>query len=253
MVGKRVYAIQPDAQPHHVELCSRITLYACRIAYMTQDFKPESGLQLSRRGFERLNLFPCKRIEALRVASCQMREDRTGNNRRLAVQTFYQALHILMRRESQTVHTRIYFDMNREIRHPFTFCCLYHFLQYRESVNIRLQPVSEHGLECRSFRIHNHNRTRNACLAQVGTFIRHSYRQVIHPMLFQCFCHFERTGSIRRCLHHAHQLRFRLQLIAVIIQVIHQRIQVDFENRLMYFQFQKIRNGVKMESACTFY
>ena len=69
MVGIRVDAIQADTQADHIELSSRITLDAGRVADMPQNLVLESSLQGSRRRFEGFYLTTGERIESFRITA----------------------------------------------------------------------------------------------------------------------------------------------------------------------------------------
>ena len=90
-----------------------------------------------------------------------MREYRTGNNRILSFQTFYEPGHIF-RSKSQPVHAGIQFHMNGEIGDTFFLSFFNQRIQQMETVNFRFQFIVEHRLECRHLRIHNDNACRNA-------------------------------------------------------------------------------------------
>ena len=157
----RTDAIQSDSQPHHIKLCSRKALYTGRITNMTKYFIRKRLLQQHGSLFKSFYLFTRKSIELLSVASYKMGEYRTGNNRILSFQTFYEPGHIF-RSKSQPVHAGIQFHMNGKIGDTFFLSFFNQRIQQMETVNFRFQFIVEHRLECRHLRIHNDNACRNA-------------------------------------------------------------------------------------------
>ena len=149
------------------------------------------------------------------------------------------------------MHTRIELDMYRKVGNTFFLCCFNQFIQQMETIDFRFQLILEHGLESCEFRIHDDDGTGDTRFSQVGTFVRYRHRQVIHPMVLQGLRHFIRTCAIGRCLHHANHLRFRLQLAPIIIQVVHQRIQIDFQDGFMYFQLHAVGDVIEMKTTGT--
>lgn len=59
-----------------------------------------------------------------------------------------------------------------------------------------------------------------AGFTQVGSFISYGDSQIVHPVIFQCFGYFKRTGSVGRSFYHAYHFCFRFQFISVVIQII---------------------------------
>ena len=68
-------------------------------------------------------------------------------------------------------------------------------------------------------------------------------------MVLQGLGYLHGPGAITVGLDHAHHLRVGLQERAVVIEVIDQRIEVDFEDGLVYLLLQLFRNLVKAEAA----
>ena len=147
------------------------------------------------------------------------------------------------------MHTSIQFDVNREIGNSFLFSRLNQFIEQVEAIDFRLQLIVEHCLEGSQFRIHDDDGAVNACLAKFGAFIGYGHGQVIHPMILQGLGHFVRTGSVCRRLHHTHHLGIGLQLAPIVIQVINQGIQIDFENGFVHLQLQAIGYVIEMKAS----
>ena len=122
-----------------------------------------------------------------------------------------------------------------------------------KTINFRFELIIEHRFEGSQFRIHDDNGTGYTGFSQLRAFVGNRYSQIIHPVILKGFGYLIRTGSISRCLHHAHHLCLRFQFTTIIIQIINQCIQFDFQNCLMYFQLQAFRNIIEMKAAWTFY
>ena len=70
-------------------------------------------------------------------------------------------------------------------------------------------------------------------------------------MVLQGLCHLHGSCAIGICLHHTHQFGLRLQEGAVEVQVIHHRIEVHLQYRLMHFLFQQLCEMVETEDTGT--
>ena len=70
--------------------------------------------------------------------------------------------------------------------------------------------------------------------------------------MLQGTSHFHRATSVRKSFHHTHHLRFRAKFGTEIVQVIDQRIQVDFQRCFMGNKFKFSRNIFKMKFTRTF-
>ena len=149
----------------------------------------ESILQLHGCLFKVYDLLTCESIELRCVTAYKMREDGTWDNRILPLQAFNQTGHVFGS-ESQTMHTGIHLDMNGEVGNPLFLRFLNQGFQQVETIDFGFQLVVKHRLECRHFRIHDDDACRNPGLAEFGTFISHSYSQIIHVMLLQSLGNF---------------------------------------------------------------
>ena len=128
LIGKRINSIKTDSQTHHIELSTRIAFYPGCITDMTQYLMLKSLLQTFRSSFKHFYLSARKRIKLSPVTAYQMGEYRTWNNSCLLFQTVYQFRN-LFGCKTQTVHSRIQFNMNGEIRYPFFFGSFNQFIQ----------------------------------------------------------------------------------------------------------------------------
>ena len=112
--------------------------------------------------------------------------------------------------------------------------------------------IVEHRLESRHLRIHNQDVGRDARLTQLRTLVSHRHSQIVHALVFERLGYFERPCPVCRSLDHTNHLGFRLKFVAIIVQVVNQSVQIDFQNGFMHFQFQQIGNFIEMESSCPF-
>ena len=150
------------------------------------------------------------------------------------------------------MHTGIELDMDWEIVYPFLLGSLDQFVQQMEVVDFGLEFIVEQRLEGGQFRVHNDDGTGDARLSEFGTFIGHGYSQVIHPMVLQGLGYFIRACSIRRSLDHTHHFGIGFQLATVMVQIVYQGIEIDFENGFMHLQFEAFGNQVEMKTPRTF-
>ena len=139
-----------------------------------------------------------------------MREHRARNDGILAFQTTDNLFHVLLRVKTQTMHTRVKFDMNRPTGDTLLLCCMDERIHQSEGIYLRLQFVVEHGLEGRHLGVHDHDVLRDAVTTQLHTLVSHSHSQVVHAVVLQCLSHLHGTGTVGIGLHHADNLRFRL-------------------------------------------
>ena len=72
-------------------------------------------------------------------------------------------------------------------------------------------------------------------------------------MFLQSLSYFIRAGSISRSFYHADHFCFRPEHGTIVIQVRYHSTQIHFQYRLMHFQFQSIRNQIKVECTRTLY
>ena len=194
--------------------------------------------------FKSLYLLTRKGIELRSITPHEMREHRTGNNRVLPFQTFYEPGHIF-RSKPQPVHTGIQLHMDREIGNPLFLGFLNQCVQQVEAVHFRLQLIIEHRLESGHFRIHNDDACRNAGFTQVRTFICHGNSQIIHMMLLQSFGYLIRSGTIGGSLHHTHHFGFGFQFTAIIIQIGNHRTKIHLQYRFVNLSLQNLRQCIE--------
>lgn len=128
LIGKRINSIKTDSQTHHIELGTRITFYPGCITDMTQYLMLKSLLQTFRSSFKHFYLSARKTNQTDAPSLPTMGEYRTWNNSCLFLQTVYQFRN-LFGCKTQTVHSRIQFNMNGEIRYPFFFGSFNQFIQ----------------------------------------------------------------------------------------------------------------------------
>ena len=181
-----------------------------------------------------------------------MGKHRTGQQSRLALQPTDKGRNLLGH-ESQTVHPGVELDMDGEVGDALFLGSLDQRIEQMEAVDFRFQLVVKQGLERRHLGIHDDDGRRNARLTQVRPFICHGNGQIVHPVVLQGLGYLIGPCTVGGRLHHAHHLRVGHQEAAVVVQVVHHGVQVDFENGLMHLQFQLFRHFIEVELARTFY
>ena len=149
------------------------------------------------------------------------------------------------------MHTCIHLHMDGEVGDSFFFRRLYQFRQQAEAIYLRLQAVVEHRLEGRQFGIHDDDRAGDARFAKLHSLVGHGYGQVIHLMVLQGFGNLVRAGSVSRGFYHAHHLGAWLQEAPIVVVVGYQCIEVNLKDGFVHLQFELLRHGVEVETACT--
>ena len=71
-------------------------------------------------------------------------------------------------------------------------------------------------------------------------------------MLLQCFGNLNRTGTVGIGLDHAYQFRFCTHLPTVIVEIVYNRIEIDFKNRLVNFFGELFGYAFKTKTTSTF-
>ena len=227
-------------------------LNTCRIVHVTQYLVRKSLLQTAAALVEETELHGREIIEILAVATHEVREHRARNHGILVLQNIYQPVHILTRIEAQTVHARVEFDVHGIVGDTLLPGGLDERVQQAEGIHLRLQVVVEHGLEGRHFGIHNHDVLRDTVAAQRHTLVGYRHGQIVHAMILQGLGHLHGTGSIAVGLHHTHNLSFGAQERAVVVQVIHQCVEVHLQDGLVHLLHHQFRQSVKTELTGTF-
>ena len=147
------------------------------------------------------------------------------------------------------MHARIQFDMDGPSRNTLFLSGMDEGVHQPERVHLRFQVVVEHGLEGRHLGIHDHDVLRDAVAAQRHPLVGHGHGQVVYPVVLQRLGHFHSPGTVSVGLHHTHQLGLRLEKRAVVVQVVHQGIEVDLQNSLVHFLLQLLRDVVEAKGA----
>ena len=188
-------------------------------------------------------------IKLITITTHEMTKYRTRYQCGLAAQTFNETWHVLLWIKTQTMHTRIKFDMNREVGDTLLLGSVNQLFQQIETEHLWLKTVVKKHLERGGFWVHNHDVGCDACLTKIHSFIGYCHRQVIHSIVLQGLARLQGTHTIATRLHHTHHLRLWFHETAIVAYVVDQCIEIDLKNRLMHFQRQKIAHLVKTELA----
>ena len=189
-----------------------------------------------------------------------MREHRTGHHRLLMFQHVNKAVDFIpiplggglgVGSESQPMHTCIQLDMDGITRDTFLAGGLDERIQQAERINLRFQFIVEHRLEGSHLWIHDHDVLRDASFAEGYALVGHGHGQVVHPMVLQRLGHFHGSCAIGIGLHHTDNLRLWMHIGTVVVQVIHQRIEVHLQNRFVHLLFEQFGQTVKTKGTCT--
>ena len=153
----RVITVESESKATHVELALWEVLNARRIVDVSEYLVRECGTKLAATLLEEFELVSRELVEGVRIATYEMREDRTWDDRRLMFQTVYQLRHILQRVKAETVHASIQLDVYREVAYAVLLRLTHKGVKQAEGIDLRLQVVIKHGLERRHLRVHNHD------------------------------------------------------------------------------------------------
>ena len=221
-----------------------------RIADMTQYLMVEGSLQLLAALVEELELMGRERIEAVVIASHEVREHTARDDGVLMFQSAYQLLHIVLGIEAQAVHAGIQLDMHRETSDSLLLGSLDKGVEQTERVNLGLKIIIEHGLEGGHLWIHDHDIAGDTVLAKRHTFIGNSHGKIVHTVILQGLGYFHCSCSIAVGLDHADQLGLGLHKRAIVVQVGYHSIEVHFERGLMHLAYQELGKLVETKLAC---
>ena len=181
-----------------------------------------------------------------------MGEHRTGYHCRLMTKPVDEYRKVGLGMEAQAVHTGVEFDMHRIVGNTFTLGRTDERLQQSETVDLRLQCVSEHGAKCRGLRIHDDDITRNAGLAQLYSLIGHGHGQEVDTPVLQGLGYFNSTRAIGRSLDHAHHLGLGFHERTIEIQIFSNSFQVHLERGFMHTPRHSFAHLLKVERSCPF-
>ena len=237
--------IETNAQTTHIHLSLREMLDTCGVVHVAQDMMRESRLQLLARLIEESKLTGRELVEVIAVGTHEMTEHRAWDDGCLVLQTVYKFEEILFGIEAQTMHTRIELDMYGPTRDSFLTSGLDKGIHQSEGVHLWLEVVVEHCLEGRHLWIHDHDIGGDASLTEGNTFIGHGDSQIVDTVVLQRLGNLHGTCTIGIGLDHTHHFRIRLQERTVIVQVLHNGVEVHLENRLVHLLLQLFRNLVE--------
>ena len=174
-----------------------------------------------------------------------MAEYGTWDNRLLMLQTVNEFVDILNGIETETVHTRIELDVYGPACDTLFASSLNQCIHQSEGVDLRLQIVVEHRLESRHLRIHNHDVGGDASLTERHTLIGHSHCEIIDTMVLQRLGNLNGTCAIGISLDHTHHLRLGLQERAIVVEILHNGIEIHLKDGLVNLLLQLFRNLVE--------
>ena len=123
--------------------------------------------------------------------------------------------------EAQTMHTRIYLNMDIKLRN-FRMTCqhLFQLLQIVEVEDFRFQTMVHHHLKAMRLSPKHNNRSVDTALAQTHTLIRISHGKVINTLVQQSIHQFHIAQTVGRGFHHRHHLRIGTQTITMVIEIV---------------------------------
>ena len=204
-------------------------------------------LQLSTGFIKLTELLSREAVEVFAIGTNEVTEHRTRDDSVLVMQSVNKALHVFFWIKAKTMHARIKLNMYRPSCDTLFLCSLNKCFQQPERINLWLQIIVEHRLESRHLWIHYHDILGDTMATQRYALVSNGNSQIIYTMVLQRLGHFHSSSSIGIGLHHANQLCFRLHERAIVIQVVDQCVQVDFQNRFMHFLLQAFCDAVEPE------
>ena len=149
--------------------------------------------------------------------------------------------------EAQTVHARIEFDVDGPAGDAFLAGCFDEGIHQTEGVDFGLEVVVEHRLERRHLGIHDHYIGGDAGLAERDPLIGHGHGKVVYAVILKRLGNLHGPCPIGVGLDHAHHLGLGFQERAVVVQVLHDGIEVHLEDGLVNLLFQLFCDAVEAE------
>lgn len=180
-----------------------------------------------------------------------MTENGAWNEGCLTKETVNESRHVGLRIETETVHTGVEFDVDWEVCDALFFGCMDELFEDIETEYLWFEAVVKEHLEGCGLWVHYHDVGGDASLAEIGTFICHSYSKIVNAIVLESLACFERTDSIAACLDHAYHLGFGFHEVAVIANIVDECVEVNFEDGLMNFEGEEIADLVETIAAST--
>ena len=149
------------------------------------------------------------------------------------------------------MHSGIEFDMYRPSCDTLLTRCPYESIEKTEGIDLWLKVIVEHGLEGGHLRIHNHDIGCDASLTERNALIGNSYSEIVNTMILKGLGYLYSSCPIGIGLNHTDHLGLWLKKRAVVIEVIHNGIEVHLENCLMDFLLQLFCYLIKTETTGT--
>ena len=250
LVRAAVDAVEAKPETHHFEVSLGKALDACAVADVAKNGVGEGFLKQLAALQEPLVLQEGELVEAVGVASHEMREHGTRDEGTLPVQPSDELRHVRFGVEAEAMHPCVELDVDRKVRDALVLCRPDKGIEQAETVDLRLQLVLEERAEGTHLGVHHHDALRDALLAKRYALVGNGNGKVIDMMLLQHLCHLDRSCPVSVGLDHADHLRLRLHKGAVVLEVLRYGTKVDFENRFMYFLLQTVGYALEVETAC---
>ena len=137
--------------------------------------------------------------------------------------------------KSQTVHARIYFQVNGYF---IAFCYFRHGLQTGQIKHNGLKTILHAACHILGARVHYHNWRLDSCFSQCYAFISKSHCEVINPNKLQGSGHFKTAAAIAKSLHHRHQAGFGCNRISEKTVIVPQCLKVYLQMGFMQLLFE---------------
>ena len=179
----RIDAIKAKTKTAHVHLTLREVFDAGGIIHVTQDLMCEGGLKRLTALLEEFELLGRERIEVIAVGAHKVAEHRTRDDSVLMFQTVDEFEHIVDGIETETVHTRVEFDMDGPTCDTLLTGSLDKGIHQTEGIDFGFEVIIKHGLEGCHLRIHDHDIGGNAGLAEGDTLVGHSHSEIVDALI----------------------------------------------------------------------
>ena len=106
-------------------------------------------------------------------------------------------------------------------------CCVYKRIEKPEAIDLRLEVIVEHCLECRHLWIHNHYVAGYAGLSQCDALIGYSHCKIIYSMVLKSLCHLDSSCSVGVGLNHTHKFCLRFHECPIMVEIVYKGIKIN--------------------------
>ena len=145
------------------------------------------------------------------------------------------------------MHAGVDFNVNFQTLHTGANQCL----QRLKTINHWLQLILLHLPSRPAIRIHHHNRNSNPRISQSNSLVDVSHPQIVYGQRLQGAGRLKTAAPVAKSLHHTHHLFALANPLLEIQVIVLQRVQIDFQPRLMQPRLHPIRHPLQSRISGT--